>query len=331
MDARNAVELLGWFFLMPAGISVALAILLSRWMPERYAAGCGLAVAMLVGFFVLNDGGDGLKRVLPERHWHWLAWLPTIALLPFGLVADGKSGRGKRYLAVALVSVVTALLLVPDWSRLDDSRMLYRTCFFVSAAGGCLAIDPAASRARSGWLLGLLGVSLLVMAPLLAFFLSVSFATVMTFAGASVLGLAVWCQWSDPDAVRAVARTTAPIAVVMLFAGCFIGFVDSDPPLYGFLVVAALPVVPMSFAMRPGRPAAGAAKFAEAACCVVVFGAAATVLHFETRTDPLAVEPPEARQPEPTTEDDWFQQLDRMDDDTAESGRPPGGSTEQQF
>jgi len=328
MDARNAIELLGRFFLMPAGMSMASLLLLSRWMPERYAAGCGLACAMLVGFLALNDVGEGLEQLLPTSHWHWLAWLPAIALIPFGLVSEDKTGRAKRYSSFVLVSVVASVVLVPDWPPLDDSRMLYRICLCASAACSCMAIDFAVSRAHPAWLLGLIGASLLVMAPLLAFFLSVTYATVMTIAAGSVVGLAVArFRSGDRDAVRPVARATAPIAVLLLFGGCFIGFVDRDPPLYGFLTVGALPVVPMLFAMRPGKPGSVARKFAEVACGVVVFGVAAAVLHFETRTEPLASEPPEAQQSEPASEDDWFQQLDRLDDDTTESKRPRTSST----
>ena len=64
MDARNAIELLGWFFVMPAGISVALLFFLRRWLPERYAAGCGVAIATLAGevYQPLRLGGTAAPR-----------------------------------------------------------------------------------------------------------------------------------------------------------------------------------------------------------------------------------------------------------------------------
>ena len=326
MDVRSAIELFGWYVLLPASISMAALVLLSRILPERFAAGAALAIAVLSGVAVVNLTGSGVPpdgkissldmvrqfagRLEPTRHWHWIVWLPAICLLPFGLCLREKSLAATRMVAIMLVAAVTAFLLMPDWARLDDQRTLYRVVLCLTAAAACMAVDFAAIRVRPGWLLSLAAGSLLAMAPLFGAFLSATFGSLMAVCSAAVFGIAAVRFKSESTET---ARVVGPVAALLLVAGCFIGFVDADPPLYGYLAPLVFPAVPMMFALRQREKKSSLLKASEVVCSVLVFAIAAMFLHLETHSEEPASEVI-LEQPveEPLSEDDWFDSLDQL-------------------
>lgn len=326
MDARSAIELFGWNVLMPVGISMAALVLLSRVLPERFAAGIALAIAVLSGVAVVSLTGSEVPkdvqitsldmvrqfagRLEPSRHWHWIVWLPAICVLPFGLGLRDGVHPAKRGIAIGIVAAVTAFLLTPGWPRLDDLRTLYRSILCVTAAAACMAIDFAAIRTRPGWLLSLAGGSLLATSALLGAFLSVTFGSLLAICSAAVLGIAAVRFKSESTET---ARVVGPIAALLLVSGCFIGFVDADPPLSGFLVPLVFPAVPMMFALRQQEKKSIVSKVCEVACAVLVFASAATFLHLETRPEePASSVIPEQPVEEPVSEEDWFDSLDQL-------------------
>lgn len=319
MDARSAIELLGWSFVLPAGVSMASLFLLRRCLPGRLAAGTALTIAMLTGFAVMNTADGVVQRLQPTRHWHWVAWLPAIGLFVFGIGFTGKVGQTRRISVLVILAALATYLLVPDWPPLDDKRNLYRFLLCVIAAAACGAVSFSIERVQKPrWLLLLLGGSLLAMTPLLAVFLSLTYATLMSVAAAAVLGLTVVRSSAGEDEKDA-AQIAAPIAAMLLVAGCFIGFVETNPPLFGFLPPLLVPALIAVYTLGSNHTGSLRTRFIEMSVVVTVFAASAGCLHLETRTVPPDELPADEQPVEGKfTEEDWFDSLDKLDADSSQ-------------
>ncbi len=274
MELKFAGELFLQGILLPGGLSLAI-FLLGRWLlPPRYGVPVAFSTAWLVGYLWLD-----WAKVVPERHYQWLPYMPLAAIVPLSVsLADGVR-RVERLLLFLPLSLCAAAFVVPTWARLQDVRQWY----VLSLAAGlwllCVAGDELAGRMRPGWFLSLHLLVLGGLSGIMMGFVSVTYGQLLLAAAGALSGIALMSVRTQDVAVSAAV---SPHISVVLGCGAFLGFVDPNPPLYGFLIPLALPILLLPVAVVPWarrRPRVMAGF--QLSVVVVVFVATVLVLRSE--------------------------------------------------
>ena len=223
-------------------------------------------------------------------------------LLPLGFGFAQSASQWKRVASLVVVAGVVPFLMMPGWERLADVRVLYLSGFGLVCLGGIAAIDFAAARLRPAWLVGVMCLTLGMLSGMLMYFLSLTFGQLLLAAAGATLGVGLLRLKSADEET---ARGIGPVLVVVLLAGCFLGFIDPAPPLYGFLVPGLVPFVLAACAMM-GKKSGKFLAIVQVVGVLGLFGIAGGWTHFATalpdEIEPAVVEPE-------ISDDEFFDQL----------------------
>lgn len=233
------IDILLYGGVVPAVVAFSLVFVLRRVLPasaaERYPTAIAFAAAFFVGYALLPSWA----AIAPTRHWHWLPYLGLVAMVmgPVGL-AQGLL-RVERWLLTLLLAVLAAWLLVPTWADLQPSRPTYILILTAYVLLLSMLLDPLPARVPARLFLAALTIVAGAGALMLAVFVSLTFARLAGVAAAAMAGCAVAAfRNGGPTMPRAVI----PAFAVLLGGSLFVGSIEPDPALHGFLLVPAAPL-----------------------------------------------------------------------------------------
>lgn len=234
-----ATDILFYGGVVPAAVAVSLVFLLRRLLPasaaQRYPTAVAFAAACFVGFALLPSWAV----IAPTRHWHWLPYLGGVAMVmgPVGL-APGLL-RVERWVLTFLLAVLAAWLLVPTWADLQPARPTYILILTAYVLLLSILLDPLPARVPVRLFLAALTIVAGAGAILVAVFVSLTFGQLAGIAAAAMAGCTVaTSRVGDPTLTRAVI----PAFVVVVGGLLFVGSIEPDPALHGFLLVPAAPL-----------------------------------------------------------------------------------------
>jgi hypothetical protein len=111
--------------IVTVAIAAPAVMLGFRFLPSnlstRYSSAVALTAAFIVGYVLLPPWAE----LIPNRHWHWLPYLAAAAMVLGPLCLAEGVAPIERWLAYAVLSLVSAYLLVPTWSSLEAHRVAY--------------------------------------------------------------------------------------------------------------------------------------------------------------------------------------------------------------
>lgn len=224
---------------VPAAVAVSLVFLLRRLLPasaaQRYPTAVAFAAACFVGYALLPSWAV----TAPTRHWHWLPYLGLVAMVtgPVGL-APGLL-RVERWLLTLLLAVLAAWLLVPTWADLQPARPTYVRILTAYVLLLSMLLDPLPARVPVRLFLATLTIVASVGAIMVAVFISLTFGQLAGIAAAAMAGCTIAASRAgDPTMTRAVI----PAFAVLVGGSLFVGSIEPDPALHGFLLVPAAPL-----------------------------------------------------------------------------------------
>ena len=116
-------------FLAPVAVAAG-ALLLLRWIGAR--DGSPVSHAVVLGFlaaFALFDWAHG---------WQWLPYAALGTLLAAPVIHAPAAHRGVRWGTFLALAIFVALLIVPDWERLDETRHSHQFVVAVSLFSLCV-------------------------------------------------------------------------------------------------------------------------------------------------------------------------------------------------
>ena len=201
--------------------------------------------ATLTGYVLLD-----WAKVVPERHYQWLPWLPLVALVPAALSLREKTHIVERLVAFLPIAAATAFLIVPGWERLDDVRWTYLFAVGGCAFVQCAAWDWLAARTKPLMFSVLACLALGGTAGLLIPFFVLKYGEMLLCATGATIGVGLLSVRSD-NSER--ARAIAPLIAVVLTAGTFIGFVEPDPAESAVLMPLLVPVIALPLSIAGGE------------------------------------------------------------------------------
>lgn len=106
-------------------LSALLLLMNMRWMfpvnfARRYAPSVAFVAAFQVGYWLLKLG-----PVYPEGHWQWLPHLLVVAAIIGVVSASQDLNVIDRVLLATVATIISAILLVPNWQDLTFPRQEY--------------------------------------------------------------------------------------------------------------------------------------------------------------------------------------------------------------
>ncbi|MCH7863259.1 MAG: hypothetical protein IH998_16740, partial [Proteobacteria bacterium] len=203
-----------------------------------YSNGAALgafAAAFFVGYALL----PAWAAIAPTRHWHWLPYLGLVAMVmgPVGL-APGLL-RVERWLLTFLLAVLAAWLLVPTWADLQPARPTYVLILTAYILLLSMLLDPLPAHVPVRLFLAALTIVAGAGAIMLAVFVSLTFGQLAGIAATAMAGCTIAAfRVGGPTLTRAVI----PAFAVLVGGSLFVGSIEPDPALHGFLLVPAAPL-----------------------------------------------------------------------------------------
>lgn len=246
MTIDFAVDLLCRGLLAPAGVAAIILALARLCVPERYAAPIAFASAVMAGYLLMD-----WAKIVPERHFQWLPWLPVLSLIPLAAGLAQGVGRIERLATLLVPSAISAWLLVPTWSRLEETRGWWLLAVFVGLVvlGGLL--DVVAARSRPIWFCLLQAGFLAAQGGMVMAFISLKYGQMVLVGAGAAAGVAILSARRDAPVT---SRALAPHLGLFIGAGAFLPYVEQDPPLSGFLLPLAAPLVLLPFCLLSRKP-----------------------------------------------------------------------------
>lgn len=250
--------------LATAAVATATAVLLRRFLPVQLGDRLALPVALTVGFCAGYWFLGEWSSFVPERHRQWLPWLAILAAL-VALVGrtsgpststDGRTG-GPSYIwwfACAVLAMVSAWLLVPNWATLSPPRlvMVPLVAVYVISLMALLAALPDRLLGRT-FVVSLAAAAATVML-LIAVGVSVKIGSIAAVAagGAGGCAIATLLALTNSEVARASAsRSLLPVFAVLIGGLAFIGTIEPQKPLPIILLAPAAPLMLWLFAAGP--------------------------------------------------------------------------------
>lgn len=223
----------------PFGVAFAVQFLMSRLLPadvaRRGSAPLALGLAYLVGYVLWSDRGTPV----PQRHWHWFPYLAFAStVLGSAAVADGVR-LVERWLLFALAAMISAWFLVPHWESLQPSRETYLVALTVGLFLLSTLLDLLPASLAGKTLPAMFALSAISVAVLDIRF----FSALYGYLTIPITGALIGCL-----AVRSISgrepnfRALIPAYSTLVGGAAFVGFVEPQPPLPGFLIAACAPL-----------------------------------------------------------------------------------------
>ncbi|MEX2216671.1 MAG: hypothetical protein WD768_21335 [Phycisphaeraceae bacterium] len=258
---------------MPAGIA-AIALLFKRSAGFDMARGAiASGGALLVVMLALP-----WMPMVPQRAWQWVGYLAVGA----GIVSSFGGRHWLAHVAAVLVCVAAGWLLVPDYAKLDEVRLIYRIATGVTVALVWWSLEYMADRTGptlTGWLwlaIVLAGAAVLERAGL-AKFLQLQTAL------AAGLGMMAFLGVFRPVGLP-LRGAAGPVAVVI--TGLMVnGWIETflGVPLLSFLLVILTPMVLSLAALsRWSKRPARQMMFVRLAIAALMLGAAVGIAWLAT-------------------------------------------------
>ncbi|MCI0359287.1 MAG: hypothetical protein L0211_12485 [Planctomycetaceae bacterium] len=225
-------------------VAAVAAAWVVRWLApaeigKRYALGFAVAGGFFTGYWLLPDAA-----LVPVKYWQWLPYLAAGAVLGAMTLAGGATWP-ERVAAHAMLALVAAWLLVPDWEVLQPPRHVA-----VPLLAGYFLLLMTLLTALPDRLVGPQFVALLsacagVLGLLIAIGLSFSYGQIAAVAAAALGGAwlaALVMQRSrrggaEPaDWLTTSIRGLIPVFAILVGGLAFVGTIDPDPPMPSMLV-----------------------------------------------------------------------------------------------
>lgn len=243
--------------LLAMAVAWAAGFLLSAEVAARWRAAAGAAAGMFLGYALLPDWAP----LAPERHWHWLAYLPVAAAILGAAIAGKGTAAWERLLAFAVVAAVAALALVPDWDSLHPPRRVWIPLLtgYLTLIYALLAALPARVRGGAGFAY-LLAVSAFGVAALVGYEVSVKYGQLGAAFASALVGVALWAilarrrgaPGDEVDAHTAPASDNglalAAVYAVAIGSLAFVGTVEPTEPATPLLFAPLAPMALWLFA-----------------------------------------------------------------------------------
>jgi hypothetical protein len=124
---------------------VAFFVIGLLWPKEaasRYRSAASFALGVFFGFVFLPS----TKLNFPSQYWEWIPFLGVVAAFIAGLTRASGMLRGERWVAIYLVSVVTSLLIVPNWPELSPVRPIQLAAMAAGMTAVTALLVPLAGR-----------------------------------------------------------------------------------------------------------------------------------------------------------------------------------------
>jgi hypothetical protein len=295
LETEFAIEILCWNILVPAGISVAVLFISRLILPTRYAAAIAFATAFITGYGLLE-----WAKIVPERHYQWLPWIPVLTLVPLAMSLAEKIGKSERAISYTLPAALTAFFIVPTWERLNDAspafngklsvpiewelttRWMYLIGVTVTVWLLCCVMDLLASRMRPGWFVALFAICVGGMAGTIMPLLSIKFGQILLCACGAATGVGLLSLKSKDSKI---GRAVAPHLAIVMSCGAFLAFVDPNPAQYAYLAPLAIPLVCVPFVVGPLARYAGI-KLAvlQVLLAITIIGGSGWWIHSQNQT-----------------------------------------------
>ncbi len=274
----DEVALLHYTVIVPLLTAAAVAWSACRVLPAqfagRYALGIALAAGFFVGYWLLPDWA----ALVPTKHWQWLPYLSSAAVLG-GLTLAGGVSWPERLIAYGALAVVAAWQLVPLWEELQPPRHysvpLLAVYLAMIAAG--LAVLP--DRLLGPLFVGLLAASAGTVALLIAIGVSLTYGQVAAIAAAALAGCFLMSLWSkltrrasegSAAQLPTTIRGLIPVFIVLVGGLAFVGTIEPSPPLPAILLAPAAPLMLWLFAAGPLSRLKGLSAVAAQVTTVIV-------------------------------------------------------------
>ena len=120
---------------IPGGVTVVAGVVLRRLLPTgaspRYVLAVAFAAGLTLGYVLLPSWAN----LVPQRHWQWIPYVGAIAALVGGLSQARQLASLERVLLCGLLSLASALVLVPTWDSLLPNRSVWCLGFMAYALG----------------------------------------------------------------------------------------------------------------------------------------------------------------------------------------------------
>jgi hypothetical protein len=228
------LEFVGLAITAPAAIAASLIAALRWALPRefasRYPAPIAFGIASVAGLAL----SESLK-IVPDRHWHWLAYLAVIASLVGGIAAAKSLRAFERVALWLLVALVAAWLIVPDWPGLVPSRVVWIAVLVAGFISSTALLEPLSIRVPTPtWLMSLV-ITASFTAALIAGFVSLTYGNVAVVPAAALAGCLIGGCFVRGAPVQGLAL---PFAIV-IGGWAFVGTVYPQQPFY-FLLGAPL-------------------------------------------------------------------------------------------
>jgi len=278
--------------LVSAAVGWLLGFVLPRELSERYRLGAALVVGFIVGNWLLTDGAP----LVPSRHWHWLPHLAAGAAVIGGLTLAGGMSWPERILGYALLTIVAAWLLVPDWEELQPPRayLIGLLAGYFTVLASLLTALPA--RLQAATFAALLTAAATAVALLITAEVSMTYGLPAAIAAAALAGCFVASlltrsaskgristrsvsEGNPSPALATPLRGLIPVYAVLAGGLAFVGTIEPAPPMWTIMVAPAAPLALWLFAAGPlarlrGWPAIAAQAAAVAVPLVIVLAIA---------------------------------------------------------
>jgi hypothetical protein len=240
MNARSATEVLGYGIVLPAGIALAVVLLVRRTTPAGLARHSAAALGFAAGFFAGYALLPSWAELVPSRHWHWLPYLTAAATLigPIGLTEGGVS-RAMRGLLQLAIAGAAAWLLVPTWATLTPPRLVSVALLASYLVLLMVLLDHLPLGTVGRRFPVLLCAAACVTAALIAYAVSVTYGRVAGLAAAALAGICV-AAWLRFDAAE--LRGLIPAFAVAVGGAAYVACIDPQPPQLGLLLAPAAPL-----------------------------------------------------------------------------------------
>ncbi len=257
---------------IPAALAVAVALLWRRLAPARvaqtYAIAVSFAVAMLVGYLLGTPG----NKLVPQRHWQWIAYLGVAGAL-LGPVIPWRRSPWPAWL-LAVVPAFAAVLLVPHWPDLAPSRPVSVWLVALYLVSISMPLAALTLRLPAAGLLAALAATAIVAALAILGLVSVTYGTLASTAAAALAGCSV-AAYRD----RELSAYGMGVPFALVVGGwSYVAAIEPRPMNPAFLLIPLAPLAAWMGATVPRGRQTASRWVAAAAFLVALVFALGTVI-----------------------------------------------------